>query len=241
MSVDFMQTTCNSSIVKAKPRKAKTSPPAEGEESSPASYYTAGSLQKDKTEQTEDGCIDLPSAVELATLAANLRPNAAPSVAIKVAMEFWVEATLSLKELPNDLDELQKSYGSSERNPKPVLTAVGLLLNGDWSDTLELDSRLGNDGVRAFFARSNINWKSARAVLDNVRLYINLNGIHLPGIPGVNMDGQGILDGCLRSGTSHKIYDIPKFILQRVASSTKDRRKESKMKHWKKRQIKKSV
>ena len=64
-----------------------------------------------------------PEPIELAHLAAILCPNAEPEVAMMRAMEFYIEATLFVSELPKSFDALM-AYAGEKRKREHYIKAT---------------------------------------------------------------------------------------------------------------------
>ena len=114
-----------------------------------------------------------PEPIELAKLAAILRPDFKPKAALKPAMEFYVEAVLFSRELPSTLEEIVTQFGSEERWKALLAAPVKEALKKDWSDTLELDPnpKKNEDEARQFLEQRGFPMKKARSVLENIRRY----------------------------------------------------------------------
>ncbi len=77
----------------------------------------------------------LPDPIELAKLAAMLRPQSQATSALKAAMQFYVEAVLFCGELPSTLEELVAQFGSDERRKEVQIQALRAIRDSD--DKLE--------------------------------------------------------------------------------------------------------
>src|SRR6266550_4542576 len=90
-----------------------------------------------------------PAAMDLTKLAAILRPDLRPTEALKVAMKFYVEAVLFLRELPFDSeDDLIREFSSEERHMAQRAKALEQVLQALREDTLELDPKKDDDEAR---------------------------------------------------------------------------------------------
>ncbi|MEI6072784.1 MAG: hypothetical protein WCS31_13400 [Verrucomicrobiae bacterium] len=174
----------------------------------------------------------MPTPIELATLAATLRPDFKPLDAIKTAMEFFLEAKLFVRELPASEDALIREYGSQVR--RMALRARPLEEIRRDVLTLKTDSFV-SDEVRDFLAANGVNWKNPRTVIDNIRRYGNeiASGVAGEIKKGKQPGGQVIgklwpfridIESELKnfrqeSGT----YLIPRVLLQGIVDSVKAR------------------
>jgi hypothetical protein len=70
-----------------------------------------------------------PAPIELAKLAAILRPESEPASALKKAMEFYTEALLFHRDLPSKLEELVEQFGSDEQRKAIQTKALNVLLD----------------------------------------------------------------------------------------------------------------
>lgn len=117
----------------------------------------------------------LPEPMELAKLAAILGPTAKPSAALKIAMQFYVEAVLFCSEHSSKtFDELFGEFASDETQTTQSVRTLEQELKRIREDTLELDPQKRGadaDAVRKFLGERGLHLKTARAVLDNVRGY----------------------------------------------------------------------
>jgi len=176
----------------------------------------------------------LPTPMELATLAAALRPDFKPLDAIKTAMEYFLEAKLFVRELPAGEDALLREYGSEVRR----MALRARPLEQMRQDVLTLNpnpKNIGSDEVRDFLAANGVNWKTPRTVIDNIRRYGNdidsgmVREIEKGRQPGGQVIGKlwpfridiesELKNFRQESGT----YLIPRVLLQGIVDSVKSR------------------
>ena len=182
--------------------------------------------------------------MELAKLAAILRPRSSPKAALKTAMQFYVEAVLFCRQYSSKtLQELLAEFGSEETQRSQRIAK----LEHDYfrpmrEDTLELDSKKDDDAVRQFLAERRLSLKTERGVLNNIREYWNQP---LPKKVVFEEHGQEQTDtvswayqrssfeemiaSCKHVGNDGKTtYELPKWLLERVANYAQRGRKEQK-------------
>ena len=159
----------------------------------------------------------MPTPMELATLAATLRPDFKPLDAIKTAMEFFLEAKLFVHELPASEDDLIRTYGSEAR--RMALRARPLEKIRQEVLTLNPASK-ASDEVRDFLAANGVNWKTSRAVIENILHYGNEAAKLWP----FQIDIETELEN-FRQESGELL--IPRVILQGIVDSEKARRKVS--------------
>jgi hypothetical protein len=97
-----------------------------------------------------------PEPIELAKLAAILRPDFQPKAALKTAMQFYVEAVLFSRELPSTLEELLNQFGSEERQREIIWGPLKKVIKAQWADTLELDPKKDDAPTRHYLAQSGL-------------------------------------------------------------------------------------
>jgi len=191
--------------------------------------------------------LPLPEPIELAKLAAILRPGAEPKAALITAMRFYVEAVFFMRELPSTLGELVTQFGSEERWKEiafePVKKAIGARL----ADTLELDrtKQPHEDEALSYLAQHGLPLKTARAALNNIRRYLDARPTETERgkvmTAPLRESPASVIAKCERVKNGRKVYDIPKFLLEGAVDSAKSRRSENKRKAWKTRQRKSSA
>ena len=164
----------------------------------------------------------LPAPMDLAKLAAILEPKAPPEKAMRRAMEFLVEATYFLKDCPRSAREIIRCFGSVER-----YRALHFVCDPALSkDTLELhESKGGHDAdpARKYLSEQGLELKTARAVINNWRLWQPRN----------SKEGKEEIEMEIQSCQIAKgIYAIPRGTLQAIASDNKRRRTPAKEKGW---------
>lgn len=181
----------------------------------------------------------IPSASELATLAAILAPDGQPSSAVRKAMEFYIEAMFFLRnnsELPTNFEILVREFGNEEQRERVLSRLWDQETQAQWADVLELDPEKHDDEVRRFLAEHGYRVKWARTVLDNLRgnykSVAQANAGHVRGKP---LDPASIFEES-NPENSKKTYFIPRFILEDMANRVKHRRAETKHKAWETRQ-----
>jgi len=192
-----------------------------------------------KTKQSKKAQTDLPlpKPMELARLAAILRPTDKPPAALKIAMQFYVEAVLfSNKHSSKTFEELFAEFASDETQSAQRVRTLEQELKSISEDTLELDPRkdghTDNDAVRKFLAERGLFLKTARAVLNNLRRYWNqplpkdvFRAHERPSAERVIAECERVCDG-------KKTYEISKSLLKSVGGYAKRRRDEAKRKSW---------
>jgi hypothetical protein len=105
-----------------------------------------------KRKQVQQNTIPSPDPIELAKLAAILGPDS-PKVAIQKAMEFYLEAVLFAKELPDNFDDLLTWFGSEERKKERRERESKETFRQIWEeDTLKLEPKEDFDEARSFLA-----------------------------------------------------------------------------------------
>src|SRR4029077_19927262 len=127
---------------------------------------------KTKQSPKKQADLPLPEPMELAKLAAALRPdfepNFEPKAALRTAMELYVEAVFFLRELPSTSeDDLVMKFGSHERGMALMARPMKQAMERVWEDTLELDPPRDDDDARRFLAEQGLPRKTARSVLNN--------------------------------------------------------------------------
>jgi hypothetical protein len=181
----------------------------------------------------------LPDPIELAKLAAILRrdSNSKPASALKVAMEFYVEAVIFCREcMSMGFEGVIAKFGSEKRWLAQISEPLKKAAEADWADTLELDPQKYDDPARQFLAAHGLPLKKARSVLDNVRRYCDKpvpQGTHsLHSRPSAD----AVIARCERiTAQGKKTYAIPKYILNGIIYYAKERRMQSKRESWRKR------
>jgi hypothetical protein len=133
-----------------------------------------------KRKQVQQNTIPLPDPIELAKLAAMLRPDSSPKVAMQKAMEFYVEAVLFAEELPDNFDDLLTSYGSGERKDDRRRRESDEAIREDWEkNTLKLEPKEDFDEARTFLEecakkegiKAKAWFQSANQVLAKIEAY----------------------------------------------------------------------
>jgi hypothetical protein len=168
----------------------------------------------------------LPDPIELAKLAAILRRShdSKPTSALKVAMEFYVEAVLFSCELSSmSFEDIVAKFGSEKRWPAQISEPLEKAAEADWADTLELDPQKDDDPARQFLVAHGLPLKKARSVLDYVRLYCDKpvpQGTHsLFSRPSAD----AVIVRCERiTAEGKKAYAIPKYILNGIIYYAKE-------------------
>jgi hypothetical protein len=174
----------------------------------------------------------LPEPIELAKLAAILRPDVKPKAALKTAMEFYVEALLFSRELPSAFQEVVMQFGSEERTREITWGPLKKVIDAQWADTLELDPKKDDDPVREYLAKQGLRLKKAQTVLDNFRRYYNA-----PLPKGAyraysRPSAESVIARCERVTAGRKTYAIPKFVLDHIMQYVVRHRREAKRKSW---------
>ena len=170
----------------------------------------------------------LPKPIELAKLAAILRPKSKPESALKVAMELYVEAVFFYRECTSKSSEdliaefasqprwLPLGHEQMERRDQSLL-----------EDTLELNPTKHTDSAREFLSERGLPLKTPRAVLNNIDKAIGETA-------GVIAQHKTVLN-------RKETYNIPKFMLEHVLDYAKRHRRETKLKSWHKRKKKRQA
>ena len=158
----------------------------------------------------------MPTPMELATLAATLRPDFNPPDALKKAMELFLEATLFVRELPASEDAMVRLYGSEARR----MAWRARPLEEVRQKVLTLDPARASDEVCDFLAANGVNWTKARTVIDNIRRY----GKEAAKLFPFEIDIEAELKTFRQESGE---YLIPRVLLQGIVDSEKERRKVS--------------
>lgn len=123
-----------------------------------------------------------PDPMELAKLAAILLPGSAPKFGLQKAMEFYLEAVLTVSELPPDFDDLLTLYGSAERKKDRTLRELKEAFHQEREvDAFRLEPDRDCDDARRYLdeqarlagviVKRKHFLRSARSVIDNLREY----------------------------------------------------------------------
>ena len=158
--------------------------------------------------------LQLPEPMELAKLAAILRPESQPDAAMQTAMQFYVEAVLFLGEQPSSFESLLERYGSGKRKRALLVKEAKAI----WKDTLELDTNADDDEARRFLSECGVKLKKAGAVIGKIRDYC--------------LEPETLLAQTKRERGGRTFYAIPRHILRLVADRAKRKRKDDKLKSW---------
>jgi hypothetical protein len=179
----------------------------------------------------------LPEPIELAKLAATLRPGSQPALALKVAMEFYIEAVFFCRESSSmGLEDIIAKFGSEKRWLAQASEPIKKAVAAQWADTLELDPEKDDDPARQYLAEHGLQLKRARSVLDNFRRYYNK-----PLPEGTyrlhsRLGAEAVIEKCERiTAEGKKTYAMPKSILDGMIHYAKDRSVERKRESWRKR------
>jgi hypothetical protein len=164
--------------------------------------------------------LPLPQPMELAKLAAILRPGSKANEALKTAMEFYVEAVLFSSELPSSFEELVTKFGNDKRWGELIRKPFQVAVAKQWEDTLELDPEKNDDPARQYLAEQGLPLKKAQSVLHNVSRCYNA-GSYAEIIARSE---------CISNGK--KTYAIARSVLESIARHAKRRKNESKRKSW---------
>jgi hypothetical protein len=185
--------------------------------------------------------IPLPEPIELAKLAAILRPEFEAAAGLKVAMQFYVEAVLFCRESASmSFEDLIARFGSDKRHLALMAEPLKKVVEAQWADALQLDPKKDDDPVRQYLDEQGLHLKRAQSVLDNFRRYYN----SLPKdtwMANQRPNVESVIARCERVSNGEKTYAIPKFMLESLVEHAKWRRRESKRKAWRNRQTKSSV
>ena len=131
--------------------------------------YEAGRCGKGQTDffmKNKEPKFPLPKPIELAKLAAILRPESQPTAAIKVAVQFYIEAVQFCKgSSTKTWEELE--FGSEKRWLEHV-EQIEKAVEERWKDTLELDPDKPTDPARQFLAKRGLDLKTL-SVLNHIR------------------------------------------------------------------------
>jgi hypothetical protein len=190
----------------------------------------SGKGQTDFSMKNKEPRFPLPKPIELAKLAAILRrdPYSKPASALKVAMEFYVEAVRFCGECASmSSEDLIAKFGSEERLLKLTGERIKKVVQPRWEDTLELDPEKHTDPARDFLADRGVHLKTPRAVLTHIRDVWNarpkdtIAAKHTGGADAVITRCKTVLDG-------KTIYKIPKFLFEAVVEHEKQHRRKYK-------------
>ena len=189
------------------------------------------------TRKTKPTSFPLPSAMELAQLAATLAPQGPPDAAMEKAMAFYFEAVLRVRELPTEEKRLVFQFGTESRKCQLLAEPTKQL----WDDVLTLGpDESANDEVRAFLDSNGLRLKRPRSVIENLRRFWNQPQKQV-GFSVARMDIETLLKRCERVIGGKKTYAFPRHVLQMLADNAQARVKEAKRKGWKTRQGKNGV
>ena len=180
----------------------------------------------------------LPPPMELAKLAAMLRPSAKAGEALKAAMELYLEAVLFVDRLPAGNAELLEMFESYDRRNAQRLKKIGEMFEaiekGRLTDSLELNMAANDDPVRQYLAAKGLVLKNSRAVVENIdNWYEDLVKAQAQ-VRGRPKDLNCIVNE-RKDGNGQRILAIPRSVLDDIATQAAERRKESKRKAWKTR------
>ena len=180
--------------------------------------------------------LTLLQPMELARLAAILRPESRPKAALETAMQFYVEAVLFCREhSAKTFQDLFDAFASDETQRAQRVRKLEQELKTIREDTLELDPQKRGadvDAVRKFLAEHGLPLKTARAVFDNFRRYwdqpLPKDAFRLH----ERRSAESVIAECEHMSDGKKTYHLSKSLLESVANYAKWRGKERKRKSW---------
>jgi hypothetical protein len=176
----------------------------------------------------------LPEPIELAKLAAILRrdPNSKPASALKVAMEFYLEAVILCRECASmSFEDLIAKFGSEKRLLELTAERIKKVVRPRWEDALELDPAKHTDPVRDFLAKYGLLLKAPSAVLNHIRDVWNARPKDAIASKYTG-SADALITHCKTVSDGKTIYKIPKFLLEAAADHANQRRKETKRKSY---------
>jgi len=178
-----------------------------------------------KRKQVQQNTIPSPDPIELAKLAAMLRPDDSPKIAMQKAMEFYLEAVLFAEELPDNFDDLLTWYGSRERKNDRWQREIKEAHREDWEgNALKLEPKKDWDEVRSYLAecaekeglKAKEWFQSGNQVLAAIREYQNKRPKKTLTAPLAPSGDQLIERFRRKESDGTTFYLIPRFKLRRV-------------------------
>jgi hypothetical protein len=181
-----------------------------------------GMSKKNSPAKNKASKLGFPQPMELAKLAAILRPESRPKTALETAMQFYVEAVLFCREHSSKIfEELFGEFASDETKRARTTRELEQKLKVIREDTLELDLQKRGaeaDDARKFLAERGWSPKTARAVLDNFRRYSKQPLPKGALRPFDRPSAERVIAQCERvSDDGKKTYHFSKSILKSVA------------------------
>ena len=204
-----------------------------------------GQGQTDSRVKNKASKFALPDPIELAKLAAILRPSSGAKAALEAAMQFYVEAVLLCGELPSTLEELVVRFGSDERREEVQIQALRAIRDSDdklvppvkkllpekWKETIELQltPAVHEDAARQYLSEQGWDGglKNPGTVLTNIRRYWR----NLPkyGIGDLLDSADQFVAKQIRIQNGRKICDLPRLLLENMVELRKRTRRGSKL------------
>jgi hypothetical protein len=190
--------------------------------------------------KTKDSKFPLPQPIELATLAAILRtgPNSKPAGALKVAMEFYLEAVILCRECVSmSIEDLISKFGIEKRLFELTAERIKKAVQTQREDTLVLDPdpKEYTDPARKFLAERGLNRKTARGVLNNIRRMWDARPQGML-TAAYRVSADALIAQCKTVLNGKAIYKIPRFVLEFTADYANERRKKIDLTSWHTRQ-----
>jgi hypothetical protein len=176
----------------------------------------------------------LPEPIELAKLAAILRrdPDSKPASALKVAMEFYLEAVILCRECAAmNFEDLITKFGSEPRWIKLCAAPAEDENQAIWKDTLELDPAKDTDAVRKFLAKCGLDLKTPGAVLNNIRKAWDARPQSWLRV-GPRKSADALIAQCKTVSDGRTIHNIPRSLLEFTADYANERRKKIDRTSW---------
>lgn len=160
----------------------------------------------------------LPSAIELAQLAATLSPSESPDAAMEKAMAFYVEAVLFSRELQATEETLVARYGNSSRRFAALARLGSAEVERGWKDTMLLEPDQPDDEVRIFLRKRGLkNLKTGRAILENISRLLVVGG-------KTSESWRGFLARAAAVHRGQMNYRIPRRLLEALVHTKKARK-----------------
>lgn len=174
----------------------------------------------------------MPSASELAQLAALLAPGEPPDAAMKVAMAFYVEAVLFSRELSKSEDKLVFEFGTDSRK----LERLSQPCRKIWADTLTLGPESSaDDPVRQFLRNRGLMLKQPKSVIGLIKRYWATQQEVWES--EFEMSVEEFLSVCKREQAGKpRTYAIPRHLLESLPPFSKERRRQTRLKAARTRQ-----
>jgi len=173
----------------------------------------------------------LPSATEIATIAAILAPEGPPGGACKRALQFYIEAVYLLREAPTNLEDLVRLFATDERRRTLFIKPFADAIAEQRANTLLLDPKARIDPARKYLASLGLKLPTWRAVRDNLRKsYLEMQ--KRPQLQGIQPPEtfEAFIARFERKRDSGAVYEIPKLWLEGIVRDARERAKAGKRK-----------